>query len=83
MARYVLHRGHRLRKIPGLRMRGGAVWQLVGLITRRSQVRILPPLPSFSLEKAPLGLFLYPAPGRGREGPRQEADRWAAGPIFV
>ena len=27
-------------------MRGGAVWQLVGLITRRSQVRILPPLPS-------------------------------------
>ena len=26
-------------------MRGGAVWQLVGLITRRSQVRILPPLP--------------------------------------
>src|SRR5690606_18445038 len=25
--------------------RGGAVWQLVGLITRRSQVRILPPLP--------------------------------------
>ncbi len=28
-----------------LLMRGGAVWQLVGLITRRSQVRILPPLP--------------------------------------
>ena len=28
-----------------LRMRGGAVWQLVGLITRRSQVQILPPLP--------------------------------------
>ena len=27
-------------------MRGGAVWQLVGLITRRSQVQILPPLPS-------------------------------------
>ena len=26
-------------------MRGGAVWQLVGLITRRSQVQILPPLP--------------------------------------
>ena len=29
-------------------MRGGAVWQLVGLITRRSQVQILPPLPSSS-----------------------------------
>src|SRR5690606_999595 len=28
-------------------MRGGAVWQLVGLITRRSQVQILPPLPAF------------------------------------
>ena len=28
--------------------RGGAVWQLVGLITRRSQVQILPPQPSFS-----------------------------------
>jgi hypothetical protein len=27
-------------------MRGGAVWQLVGLITRRSQVQILPPLPN-------------------------------------
>src|SRR5436190_23519449 len=25
--------------------RGGAVWQLVGLITRRSQVQILPPQP--------------------------------------
>ena len=29
-----------------VRVRGGAVWQLVGLITRRSQVRILPPLPT-------------------------------------
>src|SRR5688572_27190457 len=28
-------------------LRGGAVWQLVGLITRRSQVQILPPLPAF------------------------------------
>ena len=25
--------------------RGGAVWKLVGLITRRSQVQILPPPP--------------------------------------
>jgi hypothetical protein len=31
----------------GLLVRGGAVWQLVGLITRRSQVQILPPLPIF------------------------------------
>ena len=30
-----------------LLLRGGAVWQLVGLITRRSQVQILPPLPCF------------------------------------
>ena len=28
--------------------RGGAVWQLVGLITRRSQVQILPPQPKKS-----------------------------------
>src|SRR3546814_1152843 len=28
-------------------MRGGAVWQLVGLITRMSQVQILRPLPTF------------------------------------
>src|SRR5690606_33608341 len=33
--------------IAGL-LRGGAVWQLVGLITRRSQVQILPPLPRSS-----------------------------------
>ena len=26
--------------------RGGAVWQLVGLITRRSKVQILPPQPT-------------------------------------
>src|SRR5579859_4956246 len=34
-------------------VRGGAVWQLVGLITRRSQVQILPPLPTKS-ETAPI-----------------------------
>ena len=28
--------------------RGGAVWQLVGLITRRSKVQILPPQPTES-----------------------------------
>src|ERR1700728_2812245 len=34
--------------MPALLVRGGAVWQLVGLITRRSQVQILPPLPTSS-----------------------------------
>src|SRR5690606_7510144 len=34
-------------------VRGGAVWQLVGLITRRSQVQILPPLPSFARKRRP------------------------------
>ena len=42
-----LVRGNRYTSRP--LMRGGAVWQLVGLITRRSQVQILPPLP-FILE---------------------------------
>ena len=32
------------------RARGGAVWQLVGLITRRSQVQILPPQPNMNFE---------------------------------
>ena len=32
--------------ISPLQARGGAAWQLVGLITRRSQVQILPPQPS-------------------------------------
>src|SRR5690606_16932008 len=39
-----LHHRGKAGIIP-LLMRGGAVWQLVGLITRRSQVQILPPLP--------------------------------------
>src|ERR1700722_17806313 len=34
-----------MRTMRALLVRGGAVWQLVGLITRRSQVQILPPLP--------------------------------------
>ena len=38
-------------------MRGGAVWQLVGLITRRSQVQILSPLPKFWL--GPIWGFLF------------------------
>gem|GEM_PF-4749012 len=48
------------------RVRGGAVWQLVGLITRRSQVRILPPLPTLKLIKAPFsGLFSLQAGNYG------------------
>ena len=39
-------------------MRGGAVWQLVGLITRRSQVQILPPLPSIWFGPVSGALFL-------------------------
>ena len=39
-------------------MRGGAVWQLVGLITRRSQVQILPPLPCFWFGPVSGALFL-------------------------
>ena len=39
-------------------MRGGAVWQLVGLITRRSQVQILPPLPIFWFGPVSVALFL-------------------------
>src|SRR5690606_26505093 len=41
-----LHHRGKAGIIP-LLMRGGAVWQLVGLITRRSQVQFLPPLPCF------------------------------------
>src|SRR5699024_9022792 len=47
-------------RIRAHRLRGGAVWQLVGLITRRSQVRILPPLPRACRPKAPdEGLFCW------------------------
>src|SRR5690606_15086084 len=44
-----------------LLLRGGAVWQLVGLITRRSQVQILPPLPPRARVsmKAPLEPFSF------------------------
>jgi hypothetical protein len=44
----------------GFLVRGGAVWQLVGLITRRSQVQILPPLP-LSLSLISLRLRCQPA----------------------
>src|SRR5579864_5426434 len=39
-----------------LLVRGGAVWQLVGLITRRSQVQILPPLPLRHCEYSHFGI---------------------------
>src|SRR3546814_873723 len=46
-SRLLVAEAGRLVYNPRLLMRGGAVWQLVGLITRRSQVQILPPLPAF------------------------------------
>ena len=63
-------------------MRGGAVWQLVGLITRRSQVQILPPLPGqqnalafWTHEVRPEGvridlreIRIYPAPATKQKG---------------
>src|ERR1041384_4780006 len=42
------NRGGITLECAALLVRGGAVWQLVGLITRRSQVQILPPLPLHS-----------------------------------
>ena len=59
-------------------VRGGAVWQLVGLITRRSQVQILPPLPFLKLT-----LQLLPvSPALGRiHGP--SAIHLAPPPYFV
>lgn len=44
-----------------LLLRGGAVWQLVGLITRRSQVQILPPLPTLSAFPLASGYLNLPA----------------------
>ena len=49
-----------------LLVRGGAVWQLVGLITRRSQVQILPPLPTKHQTRAipeTGSLFSFQRPG--------------------
>ena len=39
--------------------RGGAVWQLVGLITRRSKVQILPPQPDTSRACSDAGPFYF------------------------
>ena len=78
-------------------LRGGAVWQLVGLITRRSQVQILPPLPD--LTAAPdIGAFLYGFFWLDKEELfgrswnywlyfagviRRDSEKWAHGPFFV
>src|SRR5438552_17827795 len=69
-------------RMRALLVRGGAVWQLVGLITRRSQVQILPPLPLSSVsfpvtsltrlmtEPAKLGIPLRPVTeGSSSPGP--------------
>ncbi len=67
-----------------LRMRGGAVWQLVGLITRRSQVQILPPLPGKQAGPIRGSAFFLPAiplidvrftPGSGHSGNIAVNDR--------
>src|SRR5450631_4065766 len=48
--------------------RGGAVWQLVGLITRRSQVQILSPQPIKSKACSDAGLLILgPCPIRDRK----------------
>ncbi len=39
--------------------RGGAVWQLVGLITRRSQVQILPPQPRLYTKRRLVRRFVF------------------------
>ena len=50
-------------RLTAIKRRGVEQRQLVGLITQRSQVRVLPPLPRFSYETAPeeilRGPFLF------------------------
>ena len=46
-----------IRAIVSILSRGGAVWQLVGLITRRSKVQILPPQPDKSTACSTAGRF--------------------------
>src|SRR3546814_1590147 len=52
-SRLLVAEAGRLVYNPRLLMRGGAVWQLVGLITRRSQVQILPPIPPYRGRRKP------------------------------
>src|SRR5690606_38133310 len=75
------HQAYTMRSLP---VRGDAVWQLVGLITRRSQVQILPPLPLLSaplLPNAARGVSFKaqprtPAGSRGRIPHRYLAPSW-------
>src|SRR5512136_1017543 len=59
--------------------RGVEQWQLVGLITRRSQVRVLPPLlkgnrrPQGTLKLGSLAVFGLPLRGTSQESPTKEA----------
>src|SRR5690606_17915231 len=56
-------------------LRGGAVWQLVGLITRRSQVQILPPLPVSGVA-APTGPPAQALPRSCLAAGAREAGTW-------
>ena len=47
-------------RLTAIKRRGVEQRQLVGLITQRSQVRVLPPLPRFSYETAPEEIFRGP-----------------------
>jgi hypothetical protein len=48
--------------------RGVEQWQLVGLITQRSEVRILPPLPFRRRSRFEIAVWSYPAPIRSAAG---------------
>src|SRR6185437_3527295 len=61
-----------------LLVRGGAVWQLVGLITRRSQVQILPPLPHLTQPAA-----LAAASSRTLRFTATLATRWGRSPALA
>src|SRR5574337_1403700 len=73
-------------------MRGGAVWQLVGLITRRSQVQILPPLPDWAGRMDPSGVVVTDDPRKWHSARMRDAGfriknrrrkEWALCPFFV
>ena len=61
-------RGARCAMLPAP-VRGGAGWQLVGLITRRSEVQILPPLPNTAGTRSRVPAFSFPPPAPPRIQP--------------